>query len=80
MAKTITMRIDDDSYEMLKKAASGARRTISNFLEFAAISYLSQEAYVSDAEMQEIAKDKDLVRNLKLGEKQIQQGRYRIVG
>jgi uncharacterized protein (DUF1778 family) len=80
MSKTITMRIDDDIYQMFKKAAHGARRTISNFLEFAAISYLSQDTYISDSEMKEIIKDKDLLRDLKHGEKEIREGRYKVVG
>ena len=80
MSKTITMRIDDDIYQMFKKAAHGARRTISNFLEFATLSYLSQETYVSDSEMKEILKDKDLLRDLKHGDREIKEGRYKIVG
>jgi len=80
MSKTITMRIDDDIYQIFKKAAHGARRTISNFLEFAAISYLSQDTYISDSEMKEIIKDKDLLRDLKHGEKEIKEGRYKVVG
>ena len=80
MPKTITLRIDDDIYQMFKKAAHGARRTISNFLEFAAISYLSQETYASDAEMKEILKDKDLQKDLKQSEREVREGRYTIVG
>ena len=53
MHKTITLRINDDVYQMFKKAAQGSRRTISNFLEYAAISYLSQDTFVSDDEMKE---------------------------
>lgn len=79
MSKTITMRIDDDVYQMFKKAAHGARRTISNFLEFATISYLSHETYISDSEMKEIMKDKELLRDLKQGEKEIKEGNYKIV-
>lgn len=80
MAKTITMRIDEDSYELFKKAAQGARRTISNFLEFAAISFLSQDSYVSDTEMKDILKDKELLRDLKKGEQEIKKRKYSIVG
>ena len=55
--KTITLRIEDDVYNILKKAADGERRTISNFLENASLSYLTNEIYVSDYEMNEILKD-----------------------
>jgi bacterioferritin (cytochrome b1) len=80
MQKTITLRINDDVYEMFKKAAHGSRRTISNFLEYATLSFLSQDTYVSDHEMKEILKDNELVASLKHGEKEIKSRRFKIVG
>jgi bacterioferritin (cytochrome b1) len=80
MQKTITLRINDDVYEMFKKAAHGSRRTISNFLEYATLSFLSQDSYVSDHEMKEILKDNELIENLKQGEKEIKSRRFKIVG
>jgi uncharacterized protein (DUF1778 family) len=80
MSKTITLRVDDDEYLMLKKAADGAKRTMSNFLEVAAMAYITQETYVSDEEMKEILGDKELLRQLRQGEKEIKEGKYRIVG
>jgi hypothetical protein len=80
MQKTITMRINDDVYEMFKKAAHGSRRTISNFLEYATLSFLSQDTYVSDHEMKEILKDNELIESLKQGEKEIRSRRFKIVG
>jgi bacterioferritin (cytochrome b1) len=80
MQKTITLRINDDVYEMFKKAAHGSRRTISNFLEYATLSFLSQDTYVSDHEMKEILKDNELIENLKQGEKEIKLRRFKIVG
>ncbi|MBU4486413.1 MAG: ribbon-helix-helix protein, CopG family, partial [Candidatus Delongbacteria bacterium] len=60
MMKTITVRIDDNIYEILKKAADGERRTISNFIENASLQYLSSETYVSDSEMNSIVSDQSL--------------------
>ena len=79
MAKTITVRVDEDSYKLIKTAANGVRRTISNFLEFATLSYISNETYVSDKEMEDILTNKELLKNLKSGEKDIKERRYRIV-
>jgi len=79
MAKTITVRVDEDSYKMIKTAANGVRRTISNFLEFATLSYISNESYVSDNEMDNILANKELLKSLKNGEKDIKEGRYNIV-
>jgi len=42
MTKTITLRLDDEIYRLLKTAAKGEMRTISNFLEYAAIKYLTE--------------------------------------
>jgi hypothetical protein len=80
MHKTITLRINDDVYEMFKKAAHGSRRTISNFLEYATLSFLSQDSYVSDHEMKEILRDNELIESLKQGERDIKSRRYKIVG
>jgi hypothetical protein len=79
MQKTITLRVDDEVYRMFMKAAHGSRRTISNFLEFATLSYLTQDSFVSDREMDEILEDRDLIAHLKRGEKEIKAGRYKIV-
>jgi uncharacterized protein (DUF1778 family) len=37
MGKTITLRVEDDVYNTLKRAADGDSRTISNFIKHAAI-------------------------------------------
>ncbi|MBP7902581.1 MAG: CopG family transcriptional regulator [Spirochaetes bacterium] len=79
MMKTITVRIDDSVYNILKKAADGERRTISNFLENASLSYLTNEIYVSDYEMAEILKDAKLVSGIKKGLNDIKKGKYTIV-
>lgn len=79
MSKTITLRIDDPIYDIFKKAADGERRTISNFVENAAIQYLTGEFYASDKEMEEILSDKHLVSSLKKGLKEAVQGKYKVV-
>ncbi len=76
--KTITVRIDDSVYSILKKAADGERRTISNFLENASLSYLTNEIYVSDYEMAEILKDAKLVSGIKKGLSDVKKGKYTI--
>ena len=79
MSKTITMRVDDDTYKMIKTAADGERRSISNFIEFATIAFLTEESFVSDNEMEDIYNDENLLMNLKQGKKEIEEGKYRIV-
>lgn len=80
MSKTVTMRIDDDAYTLIKNAAVGERRSISNFIEYATMSYLAEESFISDNEMNEILEDKELLPNLKKGNREIEQGKYSIIG
>ena len=77
--KTLTMRVDDNTYDTIKAAADGQKRNISNFLEFATMQYLSSSQYVDNVEMQEILSDKDLVKNLKSGLEDFNSGDYTIV-
>jgi uncharacterized protein (DUF1778 family) len=77
--KTVTMRVDDSIYQMIKSAADGQKRNISNFIEFATTQYLTSSQYIESNEMQEILSDKELVRNLELGLKEAKNGNYTIV-
>jgi len=77
MAKTITLRVDDGIYNTLKRAADGDRRTISNFMEYAAINYIFNNNTVDDSEMDEILVFK---KDLNKGLSDIKTGRYKIIG
>jgi len=77
--KTVTMRVDDEIYQMIKTAADGQRRNISNFIEYATLQYLTSSQYVSDAEMNEILSNEELVKNLEIGLKEAKNGDYTIV-
>ena len=77
MAKTITLRVDDSIYETIKRAADGDRRTMSNFIEYAAINYIFNNNVVADNEMNEIAYFK---KDLKKGLNDMKNGRYKIIG
>lgn len=79
MSKTVTMRIDDDAYNLIKNAAVGERRSMSNFIEYATMAYLAEESFISDNEMNEILEDKELLLNLKNASQEIEQGKYRII-
>ena len=77
MAKTITLRVDDNIYKTLKRAAEGDRRTISNFIEYATINYIFNNNTVDDNEMNEIM---SYEKDLKKGLSDIKRGRYKIIG
>jgi uncharacterized protein (DUF1778 family) len=79
MAKTITVRVDDDTYNKIKTAADSERRTISNFIEYAALAYVENSCFVADEEMVDITKDRELLNNLQRSVEDIKEGKYRIV-
>ena len=51
MAKTITVRVDDNIYSIFKRAAEGQKRTISNYIEYATLNYTVNESFVDDEEI-----------------------------
>ncbi len=77
--KTVTMRVDDSVYDMIKLAAEGQKRNLSNFIEFATIQYLTSSKFVENDEMAEIMDDKELVQNLMDGLNDFKNGDYKIV-
>ena len=79
MAKTITVRVDDPTYDKIKTAADSERRTISNFIEFAALSYVDNSYFVTDEEMKDVLDDKNLINNLQQSLQDVKEGKYRIV-
>jgi uncharacterized protein (DUF1778 family) len=79
MAKTITVRLDDKTYELIRNAAAGERRSISNFVEYATISYVAGESLASEAEMEEILNDAELMAGLRKGMADIADGNYTFV-
>jgi len=58
------MRVNDSVYNMMKLAAEGQKRNLSNFIEFATMQHLTSSQFVDNDEMQEIMDDKELVSNL----------------
>ena len=77
--KTVTMRVDDSIYNMIKLAADGQKRNLSNFIEFATMQYLTSSQFVEKDEMTEILEDKELVENLMNGLEDFKNGDYTIV-
>ena len=77
MSKTITVRLDENVYEIFKKAAEGQKRTISNYIEYATLNYTVNETVVDDAEMSEILAFEDQINK---GLSDISSGRYKVIG
>lgn len=77
MTKTITLRINEDMYDLFKKAADGQKRTISNYLEYAALNYTINDTVVDDIEMEEIL---SYQKDIQQGLSDINAERYTIIG
>ncbi len=77
--KTLTLRVEDDVYNMIKLASHGAKRNISNFIEYATIQYLTSSQYVDNNEMHEILHDENMIKSLRQGLKEAAAGDYTVV-
>ena len=67
MSKTVTLRLDDETYEVFRAAASAQNRPLSNMIETAALAQIRAEQFVDDHEMADILADKKLQARLKKG-------------
>lgn len=67
MPKTLTLRVDDETYETLAKKANLENRSIANFIENAVKERIREEEFMDDYEMESILADKQLVQRLKKG-------------
>ncbi|TAL68197.1 MAG: CopG family transcriptional regulator [Bacteroidetes bacterium] len=76
MSKTITLRLEDNVYELLKRASEGEHRTISDYIENAALNYDWNDIFVSDDEMEEL---KYLFPTLRKGLKQAIEWNYTLI-
>ena len=79
MSKTITLRLDEKTYDLIRSAATGSRRSISNFIEYATVAFLAEDSFATDSEMMEILSDTELVSDLERGRNDIEEKRYTIV-
>ena len=79
LSKTITLRLDDETYDLIRSAAKGQMRSIANFVEYATISHLTEDAFVSNDEMQQIMSDGELGQTLKKAMAEVKTRRYIVV-
>ncbi len=79
MAKTVTIRVEDDVYEDFARHAEEEKRSLSKFIEHAVIQYTTRSSFADDEELREIVEDEGLVRRIKQGVKDARKGRGRFV-
>ena len=78
MPKTLTMRLDDETYQTFVLAAKAERRSLANLIENSALQHLLESSFVDDAEMAEIVSRPELVKRLQAGSRDARkrQGRF----
>ena len=78
MAKTITLRLSDDDYQLFLSYANADNRTLANAIETLAYKKLVESLFVDQFEMEEILSNKDLLKRIKTGSQQAKkmQGRF----
>ncbi len=80
MPKTVTLRLDDNLYRRLKGTATADRRPLANWIETTILRHLEECQFVSDLEMAEIRRNRDLVVRLHQGSQDARARRGRLVG
>jgi uncharacterized protein (DUF1778 family) len=78
MTKTLTMRLDEETYQTFVRAAKAERRSLANLVETAALRGILENSFVDDAEMAEIVSRRELVKRLQAGSRDARkrQGRF----
>ena len=80
MAKTLTIRVDDETYHALVSRAKAENRSVANFIENAVKSHIQEHDFVDDVEMAEILANERLVERLKRGSRQAKRRKGTFVG
>lgn len=79
MAKTVTLRLDDEVYNFFSEAAKAENRPLSNLIETAALSRIREQQFVDDAEMSEILANENLLKRMQKGVREAKYGKGRFV-
>jgi len=67
MSKTVTLRLNEDTYLKFQKLAKQDNRPLSNFIETAALRFIDDSEYIDSFEMSEIEKNDDLNASINRG-------------
>jgi hypothetical protein len=75
MPKMVTMKIDDETYNLLTILALQENRPLENFIETAALRYIEENGLVDEFEMAEICSNDKLRNSLQRGASDYNAGR-----
>lgn len=80
MTRTVTLRLDDESYGFFRRCAEADHRPLSNLIETAARRHLEASLEIDPEEMSAIRDDKNLVRRIRAGSRDASKRRGRMIG
>lgn len=80
MGKTVTIRMDNETYGTFVQQAEEAHRSLGKFIEIAALRYTMHSAFADEEEMQGLFQDRGLIRRIRRGTADAKAGRGRLVG
>ena len=79
MSKTVTLRLDDETFATFEQLARAERRPVSEVIEEAALASVKGGYFVDDEEMAEILADKKLIEGIEEGLADARAGRVTTV-
>jgi hypothetical protein len=79
MSKRVTLRLEGNVYQELKRSAEADNRSLSNFIETTILQHIQELEFSSDEEMCEILSDSRLVARLKRGSREAKKKIGRLV-
>ena len=79
MHKTVTLRLEESKYDLIRKLAELENRPISNFIETATIRYIQSAEYADEFEMEEIRSNKLLNQSIAAGLTDVKSGNGRFI-
>lgn len=79
MSKTLTLRVDEETYRLLRLTAQADQRSIANLILTSALSHIREQQFVDDHEMAEIRANEELMKRLQQGSQDARDGKGRFV-
>jgi len=80
MPKTVTLRIDNETYRAFLKRARAQNRSLANFIETAVKEHILEAEFVEDSEMADILANDRLVDRLRRGSRDARRRKGTMIG
>lgn len=80
MLKTVTIRIDDDTYRSFVRRAKAENRSLANFIETAVTEHIRECDFADDSEMAELLANANLIERLQKGSRDAKRKKGTLIG